>query len=158
MKTLQETIDAHFEANSTYLSDHAKKVDDFDGLGLSDIAHNHSDSCEDVIYYGKAHKLIASVSMTEQGEAESMVDETGGHGEGVSYDQMACNIAYWITYNSMIETLTEEKDELVSAIEEYAEQLENHLFEIDEDGSEYEYEIQERLEAAEDFINTLESL
>ena len=157
MKTLQETIDGHFKANNTYLSDYATKIIDFDDLDLNDICHEISDGSADVIYYSKAHALIADASMDEQSEAQDMINDMGGFGEGKTFDDMACILAYWITYNRMIETLTEEKYELVSAIEEYVTDLHDFLAELDEESEEYE-QIEYWMNDAEEFLYVLESL
>ena len=163
MKTLQETIDGHFKLNNTYLSDYATKIIDFDDLDLNDICHEISDGSADVIYYSKAHALIADASMDEQSEAQDMINDMGGFGEGKTFDDMACILAYWITYNRMIETLTEEKDSLLTELEEYVDYLTDFIDDLEQKGFTYENsaeyeEISEIRNDTEDFLGTLESL
>ena len=157
MKTLQETIDAHFKANNTYLSDYATKIIDFENIDLNNICHEISDGSEDVIYYSKAHALIADASMDEQSEAQDVINDMGGFGEGKTFDDTACILAYWITYNRMIETLTEEKDDLISTIENYVTELHDSLAELDEESEEYE-QIEYWMNEGEEFTGLLESL
>ena len=56
-----------------------------------DMAHEHADACEHVIYYRKAHAICQNCN-TENGEA--FIEECGGFGENVTYDSIAAKIAY----------------------------------------------------------------
>ena len=56
-----------------------------------DMAHEHADACEHVIYYGKAHAICQNCSV-ENGEA--FLQDIGGPGKDATYDSIATVIAY----------------------------------------------------------------
>ena len=66
-----------------------------------DWASESADSSEYVIYYHKAHELCRECN-TEQGE-DFVADCWGG--EPMSYDEMACHIAYGEIYSRILAAL-----------------------------------------------------
>ena len=155
MKTLQNILDKNL---SGYLGDRATNADELSEIELNDLAHEWADNDERVIYYSKAHALIASVSMTVEDEATQMAHDCGGF-EGKSYNEIATIIAYWIVYQENYETLREEIEELVTVLEAYNDELSDQIAELD-DESELNAETVENLEseqgATEDLISNLQ--
>ena len=151
MRTLQHTLDKNLKG---YLGDRATNADELSGIELNDLAHEQADNDERVIYYSKAHALIASVSTTVEYEATQLAHDCGGF-EGKSYNEIATIIAYWIVYQEHYETLREEIEELVTVLEAYTERTQYDL-----DNNDYTEESIERFEGqiqqAEDLISNLE--
>ena len=157
MRTLQETIDKHFEENNTYLSSYASEVLNFDGLDFNGIAHECAEGDENVIYTNKAHELVIKASLEEQEEAHNSISNTGGYGKDRTFNEIVTSLAHWITYNRMFKELTKEKDSLIKVVEDLISKLEDRVNALEDNDPKYEEE-QETLEDAEAFLYTLETL
>ena len=151
MNTLQYILDRNLKG---YLGDYATTADELEGVELSDLSHDRADSDERVIYYGKAHALIASVGADTEEEATQTAHECGGF-DGKSYNEIATIIAYWIVYQEHYDTLREEIDELIKVLEDYVSRTQHDL-----DNNDYTEEsiekFEEQIQRAEDLISTLE--
>lgn len=85
---------------------------------VGDYCHETADGCEDVIYYAKAKALYDDASTSERDEAESIIEDCGGFGEGVDMAARFTQLAYWITYNRLASELREQAESLVEALKE----------------------------------------
>lgn len=85
------------------LNDLSSETRDFLDAGgdLNDFAHEHADGCSEVIYFAKAHALLASCSREERGRAEDDIRECGM--ESSDYDELATRLAYFIVRNRVID-------------------------------------------------------
>jgi hypothetical protein len=74
----------------------------------SDYCHETADGCGDVIYYYKARKLYDDAAASEKDEAEDQVRDCGGFSKDATMDSLFTQLAYWITYNRLMEQLRED--------------------------------------------------
>ena len=91
---------------------------------VTDFAHESADGSEDVIYYSKAEALYNSASMSERDEAESTTEDCGGFGDNTDMASRFTLLAYWITYNRLMEALRSQASDLIDELEEQAEKPE----------------------------------
>mgnify|MGYP000660377623 CR=1 FL=1 len=91
---------------------------------ISDWCHEQADSSADVIYYSKAEALYNGASMEERDEAESMIEDCGGFGEGKTMADRFTLLAYWITYNQLSADIREQAEAAEEAVREKIDQLE----------------------------------
>ncbi len=91
---------------------------------ISDYCHEYADSCQDVIYYGKAEALYNQASNEERDEAESLVEDCGGFGEGANMAKRFTLLAYWIAYNRLMEAIREQAEEAEEKIDSVIADLE----------------------------------
>ena len=76
---------------------------------IYDIASEHADGSEWVIYYSKAHDFVRSLPSDIQEQAEDSVADCGG---AESYDDYAVKIAYFALQQMICESVQEKLDEL----------------------------------------------
>ena len=76
---------------------------------LHDIAHEHADGSQYVIYYAQAHEFVQALDGAERNEAESHISDCGMHPE--SYDDFAVQIAYRALYELIMEAVTEKLEQ-----------------------------------------------
>tara|TARA_R110002074_G_scaffold214748_1_gene384555 strand:- start:94 stop:513 length:420 start_codon:yes stop_codon:yes gene_type:complete len=88
---------------------------------LHDFAQESANGGADVIYYSRAESLYNSASMAERDEAESMVEDCGGFGDGADMRSRFVALAYWITHNRLTSTLRDQCAALIESLEEAAE-------------------------------------
>lgn len=69
-----------------------------------DLAHEHVDSSEHVIYYHRALQICANCDTTQ---GEEFVEDMGGFPAGKSFAQMACMIAFGEIYQRVLNELNE---------------------------------------------------
>ena len=81
----------------------------WDADDLHDIAHEHADGSQYVIYYAQAHEFVQALDGVERNEAESHIVDCGMHPE--TYDDFAVQIAYWALYELIIEAVTEKLEQ-----------------------------------------------
>jgi hypothetical protein len=74
----------------------------------SDYCHQTADGCGDVIYYSKARKLYDDATTHERSAAEEALAETYQFHAAWSMDELFTQLAYWITYNRLMEQLRED--------------------------------------------------
>jgi len=101
-----------------------EEVSDFLQSGhdnISDYCHESADSSENVIYYAKAEQLYHAASTIERDGAEQMVEDCGGFGEAKAMSDRFTLLAYWITYNREMESLSKELETLKDDLEEAME-------------------------------------
>ena len=67
-----------------------------------DLAHQHADGCEYVIYYYKAHSICQNCDV-ENGEA--FLEEMGGPGKDATYNSIAVMIAYGELHSRILHAL-----------------------------------------------------
>ncbi|RLC69123.1 MAG: hypothetical protein DRH97_00795 [Chloroflexi bacterium] len=91
---------------------------------ISDFAHESADGDADVIYYSKAEALYNAASQAERDEAESTIEDCGGFGEDATMSSRFTVLAYWITYNRLMEALRTQASDLVDVLEEQSEKPE----------------------------------
>lgn len=101
---------------------------------LSDAAHEHADGSECVIWYGRAHKLLAECSRSERAAAEEEAEDCGVQPK--SYDEYASALAYFVVRARYL-------DEVREALEAYRDTLDGF-----DDGHEDDEAFYERHEAA----------
>jgi hypothetical protein len=77
---------------------------------LHDIAHEHADGSQYVIYYAQAHEFVQALGGVERNEAESHIVDCGMQPE--SYDDFAVQIAYWALYELIMEAVTEKLEQV----------------------------------------------
>jgi hypothetical protein len=94
-------------------------IDTLEGLFLDDIAHQHADSLDTVIYHGKAMQLCTDCPASVLQEAEAMNEDFGG--DPVGLYELASRLAYWVVYQAVFEALQAE----VEGCLELAESLQN---------------------------------
>jgi len=94
---------------------------------ISDYCHEHADSCEDVIYYGRAEELYNKAATDERDQAESMVEDCGGFGEGATMASRFCLLAYWIVWQRTYDAITEELEELGESLADLASGIESAI-------------------------------
>ena len=73
---------------------------------LFDIACQHADGSQYVIYHYMAHQFVAALSGAEQSEAEDQVADCYG-GEYLDYDRQASLIAYFALQSLILEHVQE---------------------------------------------------
>ena len=78
------------------------------GLYLDDFCQEHADGCSEVIYFAKAHALLASCSREERGRAEDDFKDCGG--AETEYDTLASKLAYFVVLNRTRSLITSELD------------------------------------------------
>ena len=76
---------------------------------LHDVAHEHADSSQYVIYYAQAHEFVQALDGAERNEAERHIAVYEMHPE--SYDDFAVKIAYWALYELIMEAVTEKLEQ-----------------------------------------------
>ena len=69
----------------------------------------------------RAESLYSSASMAERDEAESMVEDCGGFGDGADMRSRFIALAYWITHNRLTSILRDQCAALIESLEEAAE-------------------------------------
>ena len=109
-------IDLPYELEDFLKSGHAD---------LNEYCHGCADGSVDVIYYGKAESLYNQATTEERDEAEASVEDCGGFGEGADMATRFTLLAYWITYNRLMEGLREQAEEL-------AEKLTGKRYDVEE--------------------------
>ena len=82
----------------------------WDADDLHDIAHEHADSSQYVIFYAKAHEFVQALDGAERNEAESHIVDCEMHPE--SYDDFAVQITYWALYELIVEAVTEKLEQV----------------------------------------------
>lgn len=118
MKTTQDKL---FTSLNIDLED---ELFDFFNSGhcdMHDFAHESVDADADVIYYSRAEALHNSASMAEREEAETMVEDCGGFGNGADMKSRFVTLAYWIKYNRLTSTLRDQCSKLIESLEEASE-------------------------------------
>jgi hypothetical protein len=73
---------------------------------LCDIASQHADSSQLVIYYSQAHDFLRWLPSDVRNQAEDSVADCWG-GEYIDYNQLASRIAYFALEQMIIEEVTE---------------------------------------------------
>jgi len=79
----------------------AEEIEQYGGDAW-DLAHEHADACEHVIYYYKAHAICQNCD-TENGEA--FLEDIGGPGKDATYNSIAVLIAYGELHARILDTL-----------------------------------------------------
>ena len=73
----------------------------WDADDLHDIAHEHADGSQYVIYYALAHEFVQALDGVERNEAETRIFDFEMKPE--SYDEYATQIAYFALYGLSID-------------------------------------------------------
>jgi hypothetical protein len=94
-------------------------IDTLEGLFLDDIAHEHADSLDTVIYHGKAIQLCIDTPSSKFAEAEETYLDCNPPSQGLF--EMSSGVAYWIVYQEVLDALQAE----VEGCLELAESLQN---------------------------------
>lgn len=77
------------------------------GQDLADFSHETAERCQVAIYYAEAHKFLAEdASHTERWQAEEEARDVDM--QTVSYDTLACGLAYFIVRARIIALVTDE--------------------------------------------------
>ncbi len=103
---MTDFINAHKIAES-YAEDIMAEREYWSEDDLYDIASEHADGSEWVIYYSKAHDFVRSLPSDVQGEAEDQVADCGG---AESYNDYAVKIAYFALQSLILEAVQEMLD------------------------------------------------
>ena len=90
---------------------------------IGDYCHEYADGCEEVIYYVRAEELYGEASTEERDEAEAMVEDCGGFGEGADMAKRFALLAYWITRSRRASAISEQAGEAYEAIDEMVAEL-----------------------------------
>lgn len=81
----------------------------WDADDLHDIAHEHADGSQYVIYYALAHEFVQALDGVERNEAETRIFDFEMKPE--SYDEYATQIAYFALYELIMEAVTEKLEQ-----------------------------------------------
>ena len=158
MKTLQETIDSHFEKTSNnLLYEYARTTDDLLTLYITDSAMEYAESHEDVIYYNRAHKLIANCDNNELQEAEEEAEELACN-EFKSYDELATLIAFSVIRQRAYNQLNSEVVDLIESLEFYEEKLSDCIDELEQELDEPDEQDEESLELMTNELDEVQDL
>lgn len=119
-----KTLNSLFSSLNIELEDEISDLFNSCHDDISDFAHESADGDADVIYYGKAEALYNSASMSERDEAESTIEDCGGFGDNADMSRRFTLLAYWITYNRLMEALRSQASDLIDSLELEAEKPE----------------------------------
>jgi hypothetical protein len=97
----------------------------------SDYCHEYADGHQDVIYYYKARKLYDDATASEQQDAEDQVRDCGGFSVDATMDSLFTQLAYWITYNRLMEQLREDAAQVSEQIDDKRDALQDDEDAID---------------------------
>ena len=84
---------------------------------LNDWLHEDAGGNSDVIYSARAEALYSGACLNERQDAEAMVEECGGFGEGADMASRFATLAYWITYARLEKETREEIEEVIADLE-----------------------------------------
>ena len=91
-------LQQYAEAAAKDIADEIKRH----GGDAYDMAHEHADDSEHVIYYYKAHAVCQNCN-TENGEA--FLEDIGGPGKDATYNSIATAIAYGELHSRILHAL-----------------------------------------------------
>lgn len=93
-----------YEIAKSYAEDIMAEREYWSPDDLYDIASEHADGSQYVIYYYHAHEFVRALPSDVQAAAESTVADCGG---GTSYDDYAVKIAFFALQQLILEALQE---------------------------------------------------
>ena len=102
-----ENINTYLIAKS-YADDIMAEREYWDEDDLYDIAAEHADGSEYVIYHSKAHDFVRALPSDVQSDAEDQVADCGG---ATSYDDYAVKIAYFALQALILECVQQLMEE-----------------------------------------------
>ena len=119
-----KTLNSLFSALNIELEDELSDLFNSGHDNIHDAACESADGDENVIYYSKAEALYNAASMDERNEAEGTIEDCGGFGEDADMQSRFVSLAYWITYNRLMEALRAQASGLIDELEEQSEKPE----------------------------------
>ena len=103
---ISDTIKSDYQLDqyaASIADDIAAEIKEFGGEAY-DMAHEHADGSQHVIYYYKAHAICQNCD-TENGEA--FLEDIGGPGKDATYNSIAVMIAYGELHSRILHALYE---------------------------------------------------
>lgn len=103
------------------------------GMNIVDLAHQHADGHENVIYYYKAHENWRDASTEERDRAEESFEESGGLGDDTTnvYDKPGALLSYWLEYHRFVDLVSDELTTLKCELEDLLDEIDSDINDLD---------------------------